>query len=413
MGRTSGLIALVVALVLISPAAASGSELKTWKLHSSGIDPAQARIGVSPKPGFPKLPRDSLRVNVMLPDGYNGKRRFPVLFLLHGIGWGYDYWMEPRGGDLREIGKGLEAIVVMPEGGRGWYTDWWNGGRRTDPAWERFHVDRLIRAATRRLRVRRGRRWHAMAGFSMGGLGAALYAARRPDYFGSVALMSGVLDIQRPETPAFFDGLASGFSSSIDGPAAKPETHEDVWGDPEAQEFWWAAHNPTALAANLARSRVFLTVGNGSPFSAADATSASTEGLPVAGLAESYIRTLNDDFISAAGEAGVTDLTVNRRSGLHSNFASRLGLSETLAWGPFHRVESSPHRWRYATAARRGRMWQFRFRFNEPPDQLVSFERRGRWLRGEGKGRVRLRRRGCRLRLSLPDRVRLRRDCAT
>ena len=30
--------------------------------------------------------------------------------------------------------KGLGAIVVMPEGGKGFYTNWFNGGRAATPA---------------------------------------------------------------------------------------------------------------------------------------------------------------------------------------------------------------------------------------------------------------------------------------
>jgi hypothetical protein len=51
----------------------------------------------------------ALRVNVLLPDGYDGKRHFPVLYLLHGHGDAYDYWVNPQKGDLLDIVKGSPA----------------------------------------------------------------------------------------------------------------------------------------------------------------------------------------------------------------------------------------------------------------------------------------------------------------
>src|SRR6185369_12017855 len=45
-------------------------------------------------------------------------------------------------GDAERITAGLNAIVVMPEGGNGgWYTDWLNGGAGGPPEWETFHID--------------------------------------------------------------------------------------------------------------------------------------------------------------------------------------------------------------------------------------------------------------------------------
>ncbi len=37
-------------------------------------------------------PGGPLRANVLLPDGYDGERSFPVLFLLHGLGDNYATW---------------------------------------------------------------------------------------------------------------------------------------------------------------------------------------------------------------------------------------------------------------------------------------------------------------------------------
>ena len=76
--RTGVAVAIGAALALPSPAL--GSRLETWVTSSRYVDPAKVRFN-----GPSDRPR-ALRVNVLLPDGYDGKRRFPVLFLLHGHG---------------------------------------------------------------------------------------------------------------------------------------------------------------------------------------------------------------------------------------------------------------------------------------------------------------------------------------
>jgi len=64
----------------------------------------------------------------------------------------------PANGDLRNTAKGFRGIIVMPEGDRGFYTNWWNNGERGSPAWERYHLDQLVPLVERRLRIRQGRR---------------------------------------------------------------------------------------------------------------------------------------------------------------------------------------------------------------------------------------------------------------
>jgi S-formylglutathione hydrolase FrmB len=209
--------ALVTALLALPAGSAAAAELQTWETPSRYVDPAREAFN-SPPPGAPARP-NALRVNVLLPDGYDGRRRFPVLYLLHGHGDAYDYWANAQRGDVANIAAGLGAIVVMPEGARGWYANWWKGGARGDPAWERYHLDELIPLVERRLRIRPQRRWHAIAGLSMGGLGALYYASQLPGYFGSAASFSGAISIQRPEWPSGFD--------------TQGERHQDVYGDPD------------------------------------------------------------------------------------------------------------------------------------------------------------------------------------
>jgi S-formylglutathione hydrolase FrmB len=127
---------------------------------------------------------DPTRVRVLLPAGYRAdpRRRYPVLYLLHGADSDYRSWT--RYGDAEAITARAPLIVVMPDGGRmGWYTDWYVGDQPVQPMWETYHVGELvpwIDATYRTIATRGGR---AIAGLSMGGYGALSYAARHPSTF--------------------------------------------------------------------------------------------------------------------------------------------------------------------------------------------------------------------------------------
>jgi S-formylglutathione hydrolase FrmB len=358
--RTGVALALGAALAL--PAPAMASRLVTWVTSSRYVDPAKVQFN-----GPPTRPR-ALRVNVLLPDGYHGKRRFPVLYLLHGHGDAYDSWADPDHGDVARIAAHLGAIVVMPEGARGWYTNWWNGGRRGAPAWEGYHLDELIPLVERRLRIRHGRRWHAVAGLSMGGEGAMFYASQRPGYFGSAASFSGAISIQRSEWPSGFD--------------TQGEKHEDVFGDPSAQRFYWTGHNPTALTGNLAHTRLFVAVGNGVPGPNPDEVS-NTFGQ----IAEIELARHAEDFVAAARRNGLHP-AYRPQQGIHDWPYWRRHLAQAIRWGLFRPVEKQPASWSYRTVSQSGDMWGLRFRFTAPPGTLETFRFRRGTLSGSGEGHV-------------------------
>lgn len=366
MRRVAAWLAVAVT-ALAAAAPAHARQLITWHTDSRHVDPDEVQFN-GPPPGGPDKP-PGLRVNVLLPDGYDGHRRFPVLFLLHGHGDRYDYWANKERGDVRRIlGEDFPAIVIMPEAGTGWYTNWWNGGDRS-PAWERYHLDELIPLVEHRLKVRQGRRWHAVVGLSMGGEGAMFYASQRPRYFGSAASFSGVLSIQRPEWPTAMD--------------TQGQPHLQVFGDPDDQRFYWTGHNPTALVDNLRYTRLLVRVGDGVP----DPTSPDEVQNTFGQVAEIELRQHANDFVDAAQNAGV-DVTYQPHQGIHDWPYWRRDLAAGLDWGFFKDVPSSPDSWTYATVAREGEMWGLRFRFREPPDTLEQFERDGRTLSADGSGEV-------------------------
>jgi diacylglycerol O-acyltransferase / trehalose O-mycolyltransferase len=185
------------------------------------------------------------KVRLLTPDGWDARtagERWPVLYLLHGCCDAYDSWT--RSTDVEDLPALRHVLVVMPEGGAvGFYSNWRDG-----PAWETFHVVELRRILERRYGAGTPR---AIAGLSMGGLGAMDYAARHPGLFAAAASYSGVL--HPIADPRWWLGL---FSNYTGDPRA-------VWGDPVTDRRTWAAHDPTALASRLRGTRLFVASGNG------------------------------------------------------------------------------------------------------------------------------------------------------
>ena len=191
------------------------------------------------------------QVRLLTPRGWSAhpRRHWPVLWLLHGCCDTYDSWA--RSTDVARLRALRDVLVVLPEGGAvGFYSDWRNGGRGGAPAWETFHLRELRGLLERDFGAGRRR---AIAGLSMGGLGAMAYAARHPGVFGAAASFSGL--VHPRQHAAFLLGLMGAFT-----PDARA-----VWGDPAGDRATWAAHDPTALAARLRGTRLFVASGDGRP----------------------------------------------------------------------------------------------------------------------------------------------------
>lgn len=366
--RRGLLIAVVVGAGMALPAQASARQLLTWTTHSAYVNPAKIPFN-GPPPGVPPRP-NALRVNVLLPDGYDGVQRFPVLYLLHGHGDSFDSWINRQLGDVRTVAKGFPGIIVMPEGAKGWYANWYRGGKRRGPAWERYYLDELIPLVERRLRIRHGRRWHAIAGLSMGGEGSMFFAEQVPGYFGSVASFSGPLSTQRPEWPA--------------GMGTQGEAYTDVFG--AVSGAYATGHNPLALIGNLRNTRIFVAVGNGIPNPLSPDEVNNTFGQ----AAELELSQHGSDFATAAQNQG-DDVTYQPQQGIHDWPYWRKHLADAISWGLFKKVSERPAQWTYATVAKHGRMWSLRFDFAKAPAVLETFTRNGKTLSATGAGTVTIR----------------------
>lgn len=133
-------------------------------------------------------------IAVYLPPGYDtSTARYPVLYLLHGIGGGFTDWTKHwdlKGAMDAAIRAGTPPfLVVMPNGanrlGGGFYMDSPVSGN-----WETYLTRELVPRIDRELRTLTTSASRGVAGHSMGGFGALRLAMRHPDLFGSVYAMS-------------------------------------------------------------------------------------------------------------------------------------------------------------------------------------------------------------------------------
>jgi S-formylglutathione hydrolase FrmB len=184
-------------------------------------------------------------VRVLLPAGYGAspRRRYPVLYLLHGALNDQAAWTQQ--GDAEQLTAPYGVIVVMPDSGTsGGYVDWYNNGHGGPPRWETYHINQLLPFIDRRFRTVARRTGRAIAGLSMGGFGAMSYAARHPDLFAAAASFSGAVDT---------NNLLDVAVTPVDvGPRGR-------------QEVRWRGHNPWDLAGNLKGMRLILRTGDGQP----------------------------------------------------------------------------------------------------------------------------------------------------
>jgi S-formylglutathione hydrolase FrmB len=139
-------------------------------------------------------------MNLVIPEGLKRGQKIAVLYQLHGLSDDHTIWS--RRTSIERYVSGLPLMVVMPDGGRGFYCDAVEG-----PAGEKHIMNDVIGFVERCFPVRRDKWGRAVGGLSMGGYGAMKLALKFPDVFASVVSHSSAFDFahnaKRLDCPEF------------------------------------------------------------------------------------------------------------------------------------------------------------------------------------------------------------------
>lgn len=146
------------------------------------------------------------KMQVYTPPGYSPEKKYPVLYLLHGIGGDETEWQRFAApnlllDNLLAEGKAVPMIVVMPNGRAQKDDRPGNNAFATAPAFAAFEQDLLqdvIPAIEARYSVQAGREHRAIAGLSMGGGQSLNFGLAHLDTFAWVGGFSSAPNTKPP-----------------------------------------------------------------------------------------------------------------------------------------------------------------------------------------------------------------------
>jgi putative tributyrin esterase len=153
-------------------------------------------------------------LNIVFPDDPAITKPWSVFYLLHGLSDDHTIWM--RRTSIERYVAGLPLVVVMPDGGRGWYSNAQVGYRYEDDL-----IQDIIGLVDRTFPVKAERAGRCIGGLSMGGYGAVKVGIKHHDMFASVNSHSGAVGIMHD--PTTVKGLGEEFgrifgNTPADGP---------------------------------------------------------------------------------------------------------------------------------------------------------------------------------------------------
>lgn len=138
---------------------------------------------------YSKILKQEVKYTICLPDSYyDSKTRYGVVYMLHGLGDNSYSWLEYGQVDTysrKAVGDGLiiPMIYVMPDGYKTYYTnDFYKKFLYQD-----MFIKELIPHIDSKYRTLAAKQYRATIGYSMGGFGALMLAAKNQDVF-SVAV---------------------------------------------------------------------------------------------------------------------------------------------------------------------------------------------------------------------------------
>ncbi|QNU68189.1 hypothetical protein EHE19_007140 [Ruminiclostridium herbifermentans] len=157
--------------------------------------PTFAASSVITESHFSTVLNRNMNYNVYLPPSYSTDttKKYPVMYLLHGMGGAYSNWKDMGMQSIVDRAGGKEMVIIMPDGlNDSFYVDTYKAGIKWDTYFEQEFIPYV--EAKFRIDTANGKN-RAIAGLSMGGFGAAYHGFKYPDKFSSAYSMSGALGV--------------------------------------------------------------------------------------------------------------------------------------------------------------------------------------------------------------------------
>lgn len=150
-----------------------------------------------------KILKGDRKFAIYLPPDYESSQRsYPVLYLLHGGGDDQTGWVQF--GEVLHIadkaireGLATPMVIVMPDASsvkRGYVND-----IRGEWRYEDFFFEEFMAHVEKTYRIKKEKRYRAVAGLSMGGEGTFIYALHHPELFSSACPLSAATGPLSPE----------------------------------------------------------------------------------------------------------------------------------------------------------------------------------------------------------------------
>ncbi len=146
-------------------------------------------------------------------EGKAGNSEYKCLYLLHGLSDDHSIWL--RRTSIERYADEYGICVVMPFGGKGFYTDMKHGEK-----YYTYISEELPRLMEEFFGISRKRENNFIAGLSMGGYGALKIGLRNPDRYAAIAGLSAVADI-RGWTNGCPDLMVPVFGKDLEIPACE------------------------------------------------------------------------------------------------------------------------------------------------------------------------------------------------
>ncbi|MVM31582.1 esterase family protein [Spirosoma sp. HMF4905] len=205
------------------------------------------------------LMNQAVKFSIYLPpDYYVSNRRYPVVYLLHGLGDDETGWVQFGEAD-RIADEGIKSgelppmIIVMPNAWATFYVnDYQNKVRYED-----MFVQELIPHIDSMFRTRTERTYRAISGLSMGGFGSLTLAMHHPELFSACAALSAAVRTDETFVTIPDERYNTVYAPIFSGPA-KGE---------ERLTLTWKRNSPITLAksapeSDLMKVRWYLDCGD-------------------------------------------------------------------------------------------------------------------------------------------------------